>query len=403
MPTSSDHIPLLMSNVPAAIFALSAIATITMAVLFSALARSLPKTIKGTSQWEGGILLFGLSFLLFSLGDLVNIVVGLIVANTATIFGFMLVNSGLRQFFGVKTSHRRSTISVFLLIYFSTILWFAFLDKNQAVLTLIFTISSAIVILDTLIVLVRNMRQGSGVLIVIASFALPLATRLLRIVSVLKGGEVPLNMLEPTLIQLTFLAAPMLAVPIGTVGLLWLISQRLIREIKELNRHDELTGCLKKNVFKDELSREIIRTARTHRPLCVMMIDLDDFKQINDKLGHQRGDEVLSYATSLLKLAIRNTDFVGRYGGDEFCIALPETDTAAAMTVANRILKLSQNTEAKNLGISFSIGATALQSPSETPDNLLTKADQALYSAKSAGKSKVVMQLSIQSEITQLS
>jgi diguanylate cyclase (GGDEF)-like protein len=403
MPTSSEHIPLLMSSVPAAIFGLSAIATVTMAVLFSALARSLPRTIQGTHQWEGGILLFALSFFLFSLGDLVNIVIGLIVAQTATIFGFMLVNAGLRRFFGAGTAHKRSTILVFLLVYFSTILWFSVIDKNQAVLTLIFATGSAIVILDTLIVLVRNMHQGSGALIVIAAFTLPLATRILRIVNILKGGEVPLNMLEPTLTQLTFLAAPMLAVPVGTVGLLWLISQRLIREIKELNRHDELTGCLKKNVFKDELSREIIRTARTQSPMCVMMIDLDDFKQINDKLGHQRGDEVLSYAANLIKLATRNTDFVGRYGGDEFCIALPETDTTAAMTVANRILKLSQGTEAKSFGISFSIGTAALQSPSETPDSLLTRADQALYSAKSAGKSKVVIQPSVQSEITQLS
>ena len=403
MPTSSDHIPLLMSNVPAAIFALSAIATITMAVLFSALARSLPKTIKGTSQWEGGILLFALSFFLFSLGDLVNIVIGLIVANTATIFGFMLVNGGLRRFFGVKTSYRRSTILVFLLIYFSTILWFSFIDKNQAVLTLIFAIGGAIVIVDTLIVLVRNMHQGSGVLIVIAAFVLPLVTRLLRMLSVLKGGEVPLNMLDPTLTQLAFLAAPMLAVPIGTVGLLWLISQRLIQEIKELNRHDELTGCLKKNVFKEELSREIIRTARTHSPLCVMMVDLDNFKQVNDHLGHQRGDEVLRHATNLIKVAIRNTDFLGRYGGDEFCVALPETDTAAAMIVAKRILQLSQNSEEKSMGISFSVGIATLDKASETPDTLLAKADHALYRAKSAGKAQVAMNSPSQNEVTQLS
>jgi len=392
-----------MSNVPAAIFALSAIATITMAVLFSALARSLPKTIKGTSQWEGGILLFALSFFLFSLGDLVNIVIGLIVANTATIFGFMLVNGGLRRFFGVKTSYRRSTILVFLLIYFSTILWFSFIDKNQAVLTLIFAIGGAIVIVDTLIVLVRNMHQGSGVLIVIAAFVLPLVTRLLRMLSVLKGGEVPLNMLDPTLTQLAFLAAPMLAVPIGTVGLLWLISQRLIQEIKELNRHDELTGCLKKNVFKEELSREIIRTARTHSPLCVMMVDLDNFKQVNDHLGHQRGDEVLRHATNLIKVAIRNTDFLGRYGGDEFCVALPETDTAAAMIVAKRILQLSQNSEEKSMGISFSVGIATLDKASETPDTLLAKADHALYRAKSAGKAQVAMNSPSQNEVTQLS
>jgi len=383
----------MVHSVPLAVFALSGIATIIMGVLFSALSKSFPKTIKGPKQWEGGILLFAVAFLLFSASNYIGFLASIITANTAVIFGLILINAGLRHFFSGTPTYKRSTVLGFVLVYLSVLLWSALDEGSRPLIGFVFAVGSSIVILDTIVVLLRNVRYGSGVLIVLAAFSIPLVVRLTRIVIILRGGEVSLHISDPSPLHLIFLAAPMLAVPIGTIGFLWLIAQRLLREIKDLNRHDELTDCLKKNVFKDELSREINRTTRTQKPLCVMMIDLDDFKQVNDKLGHQRGDEVLRLATDLLKVAIRKTDFIGRYGGDEFCVTLPEADAAEATDIAKRILDLAQAQEAKEVGISFSIGIAALTNASETPDAVLTRADEALYRAKSAGKSQLAVNL----------
>ena len=362
-----------------------------MAVLFSALARSFPKNIEGPAQWQAGLLLFALAYLLFGTQDSIDNSVGLILANITLLVGLILINAGLRRFFDGSKTYKLSSVIGFLLLYFAALVWFTYIELNSFFTMLVFTIGTAIIIIDTLVLLLRNIRYGSGVIVIAISFALPLLTRILRTVGILVGADMPTHMLDPTPTQLIFLAVPMLAMPIGTIGFLWLISQHLIQQIKDLNRHDDLTSCLKRNVFNDELTREINRAARTKRPLCVMMIDLDNFKRVNDNHGHKRGDDVLSSAASELKLAIRKTDFIGRYGGDEFCITLPETDAAAAEDVAKRILLLSENVEAKNLGISFSIGIAELTDPSEPPEALLSRADEALYRAKSAGKSQLTI------------
>ena len=113
---------------------------------------------------------------------------------------------------------------------------------------------------------------------------------------------------------------------------------RLYEETRKLADHDQLTGFYNHRYLHERLGEEVVRAQRTKRPLAVLMLDLDDFKLVNDTFGHLFGDRVLVHVAGIIREVLRGSDVAARYGGDEFAIVLPETDAAAAIHVAERIL-----------------------------------------------------------------
>ncbi len=161
---------------------------------------------------------------------------------------------------------------------------------------------------------------------------------------------------------------------------------------KKLSYLDDLTGIHNHRYFDTFLNREIERQKRYRRPLALMMIDLDDFKHVNDTYGHLFGDETLREMARLLRRAIRNSDFVARYGGEEFVVVLPETEPPEAVTVGRRILE-SVNHEQNLPGIAgeislvtLTIGLAGCPRHAKDRESLILQADQALYRGKREGK-----------------
>jgi two-component system, cell cycle response regulator len=158
--------------------------------------------------------------------------------------------------------------------------------------------------------------------------------------------------------------------------------------------HDGLTGLLNRNSILARLSEEVARQHRESRPLSVLMIDIDRFKNVNDTYGHQAGDAVLSEAAERLCAASRCYDGVGRYGGEEFLVLLPGCDLAAALVQAER-LREAIGSEAfaipsHELNVTCSIGVACAEGVA--PGVLIRYADEALYQAKTTGRSRVVLQ-----------
>jgi len=166
--------------------------------------------------------------------------------------------------------------------------------------------------------------------------------------------------------------------------------------LRELSVTDGLTGAYNHRHFYERLKAEIERARRNKRPLSLLMVDIDDFKNYNDTHGHIEGDAVLKGVAECMMKSVRGQDFVARYGGEEFAIILPETDLDGAVSMAERIRLyiLSRNfpSEETQPGgvISVSIGAATLSpaSPPE-PEFLIKEADDALYLAKSRGRNRV--------------
>jgi diguanylate cyclase len=168
--------------------------------------------------------------------------------------------------------------------------------------------------------------------------------------------------------------------------------QRELTQISNLVREDQLTGALNRRGMDEAFERELARTVRLQAPLAIGMLDLDHFKKLNDRLGHQAGDEALRHLTRVVHDLLRPTDTLARYGGEEFLILLPNTDLDEAEHVLKRIQReltrqffLHDN---ERVLITFSAGVAALR-PDEAQADLVARADAAMYAAKALGRNRV--------------
>lgn len=169
---------------------------------------------------------------------------------------------------------------------------------------------------------------------------------------------------------------------------------RLREELRGRAETDPLTGVANRRRFYQALEIECVRFSRNHAPLAVLMIDLDYFKDVNDRYGHSAGDSVLRTVSQLLLLSLRKTDLLARYGGEEFAVMLPETREHGAAVIAERIRQTvcqqPMIAEGCEIQVSVSIGVASHNDPLEAdPQILLKKADLALYRAKALGRNRV--------------
>ena len=167
-----------------------------------------------------------------------------------------------------------------------------------------------------------------------------------------------------------------------------------LQHMSELVREDQLTGSLNRRGLDDVFEREMARADRRGTPLCAALLDLDDFKRLNDTLGHQAGDGALKHLVKVVKDTLRSMDVIARYGGEEFVILLPETTLEAATATMTRLQReLTRHFfmhENEKVLITFSAGV-ALRKENEDQASLVARADHAMYQAKRTGKNRVVV------------
>ena len=160
-----------------------------------------------------------------------------------------------------------------------------------------------------------------------------------------------------------------------------------LKREKNLAREDFLTGIFNGRAFYETSEKEIRRCHRYGHPISLVYIDCDDFKAVNDRLGHQAGDRLLATAAVTLSGAIRTTDTVARLGGDEFGVLLPETDFHSAQEMIGRIqMQLTEAIRENGWATTFSIGVASFTSPPNSVDDMIRTADGLMYSVKTNGK-----------------
>lgn len=172
--------------------------------------------------------------------------------------------------------------------------------------------------------------------------------------------------------------------------------QQLLRErLEHRANYDGLTNLLNRRAVMELLEKQFAHDQRYANSLCCVLIDFDNFKSVNDQYGHHVGDEVLKLFAATCKKSIRKSDFIGRWGGEEFVLVLPNTDVEQAVTIAERICesmtKLRVAAENVYVGFSVSMGVSFLSDDISSVEQLVSKADKALYQAKYQGKNRVVI------------
>lgn len=154
---------------------------------------------------------------------------------------------------------------------------------------------------------------------------------------------------------------------------------------------DRLTLLYNRRYFDDAISREVERARRYSQPLCLLLLDIDFFKKVNDVHGHQKGDMVLSEIASIISDNIRMNDIAARYGGEEVVVILPETSLENSLTAAEK-LRVSIEKESlvrTGLEITVSIGAAEFKAVDHAVQDLISRTDAALYNAKDNGRNRV--------------
>lgn len=167
--------------------------------------------------------------------------------------------------------------------------------------------------------------------------------------------------------------------------------QALQAQLTEQANRDPLTGLYNRRYLSDTLQREFDRCARAVQPIAVLMIDIDHFKQINDRHGHTVGDRVLQDVATLLQHDVRSSDVVCRYGGEEFLVLLPEMSGNAALARAEWYRLRASSMGALGLDVTLSIGVACNEAMEISPQRLIDQADGALYRAKLAGRNRCAL------------
>ncbi len=197
--------------------------------------------------------------------------------------------------------------------------------------------------------------------------------------------------------QISWLLAAFLAV-VALEGVLVFrpLFRSLIRHREELYnmaRTDPLSGCFNRRALMEAADNEFARARRYHSPLTVAMFDIDHFKKVNDRYGHAAGDAVIQSIVAAAGKSVRNIDILGRTGGEEFAIVLPDTDTKGAAIVAEKLRAAVEETvtmfEGQGIMVTISVGVGTVLSDDGSAAQALSRADQALYRSKQTGRNRV--------------
>lgn len=211
-------------------------------------------------------------------------------------------------------------------------------------------------------------------------------------------GELDLKMKTNKVIITVLLIITIMILLLILYFMVWKLVSRLQesqKQLKQLSVTDELTGLRNRRYIMERLEDEFQRARRTGKPMGLIMLDLDFFKQINDMHGHQFGDLVLKAVASRMRSSIREYDLLGRVGGEEFFIVSPEAEVEETLGIAERIRELVRGEAIsdgkREVNITISAGVTMLKEHDRDIDVLFSRADSALYSAKQQGRDRVVV------------
>jgi len=321
-------------------------------------------------------------------------------AKLAVMVGSALVTSGVAlQFTGIQ-SFKLSLIYKGLAISYVAVAilltyWFEFIQIDISARSIANSLMLSIGCAACASLLLRKTKPPLKAVLWFTglSFALLSVVMLIRAIVIADSLEVYSLYSNIPINPITFVISCILQVCIA-FGFLLMSNHQLIEEIEKSASMDTLTGAFNRRQLEHEIVRLQSRFERTGDKFSLMLVDVDNFKFINDNYGHPNGDEVLRRLTNIAIATIRVEDYFARYGGDEFCILLPSTSTEEALIIANRLREAYASTifefRGEAMKSSISIGITDSSKIGLESRTLIGAADHALYKAKQSGRNKVV-------------
>ncbi|RHW20744.1 GGDEF domain-containing protein [Pseudomonas jilinensis] len=382
---------IMQAHIPT-MFMMVIIVSLTMTICTALVWR--PERKEGLGYWTLALALHSSVYTLYSLRGELSDFLTIIVANTLLAGVFVLFAEGLMQF-QQRRLNRWLTYWPLLVV---PLVLYALLDQLAARVV----VMAAIVLYQAILVLVivfsrHRQTDGRGQYFLITAFGMIIATMAYRGVGTALGMDQMLLITSSNPIQMaTFLTATVSMILVG-MGLILMVKERADAQMLKLAMHDELTGLPNRRYILEVLERLLAASNRQQQPLSLMMLDTDHFKLINDRHGHQVGDQSLKLLADTLRSRLRAQDHAGRLGGEEFLVVLPNTQASGARELAEQLRQsIEQSTfltrDSRPLTLTISIGLCCLEPGGELDSQqAISRADQALYLAKQNGRNRVEM------------
>ena len=306
-----------------------------------------------------------------------------ILSNTLLLTGSGLFYIALSQFTGFAYS--KSLVIGIIAVALSFLVYFTYWDDDLRMRMITFSLGSMAMVFILIVQLWRtqktSLRFSANLMLV--SFIVHGIFLMVRIISLVL--DPPQDTLSITPVQsATYLLSFAISF-FWSSGFILMVSQRLRNDLMEVATIDVLTRLPNRRATQDFLEKELSRAQRSESEFSVLLIDIDNFKQVNDRWGHSVGDHALVKTASIFQSMIRKQDWVGRWGGEEFLMIVPGSPHCDAEPLAERIRSEIANSEYSNSGASFGITISigvACADRTSTADEILKKADDALYRAK---------------------
>jgi diguanylate cyclase (GGDEF)-like protein len=370
---------------PRTVVQLTGIMGALMSLVLFFMRRNFPLSIKGLSEWAASPFILFVSAVLGSLRGSVHEFVSIAIPNVLLFVGVYAAYQGSQRFFGVATAIRR-WIAVLALITLVT-LWFTLVDPSYRARLMLLSLPLGLVFALHAHLVFRQATRSFSSWLALVVLLCAVAIQILRFVSIWANPHVT-SVFDPDSSQALFLAAYTFVILLFSISVVLMATDRLRAEFEHLAAHDSLTDAYTRRHMNEACEQELERCRRNGQVMSLLMMDLDNFKAINDTYGHQTGDRMLIEFAVKIKALLRRQDQLGRFGGEEFVLLLPETPLEVALVVAERIRAMTDQSETKP-HCTVSIGVTTNRHDNDTLDTLLSRADAAMYRAKDKGRNRI--------------
>jgi diguanylate cyclase (GGDEF)-like protein len=367
------------------IVVITAILGPVMALVLLSLRRNYPGSVKGLGWWATGtFLLFGGILLIAARGriaDFLSIPIGALLLMA----GHAAWVAGTEKFMGLPLSVK--TLGAIVLSAFALFLGFYVIHDDYLMRVAVVGLAmSTLTVLHCQRILASGKPRFAGRMLLVCLGANGVAW-LLRVGGAFAGTIGP-DVLATTTLNVFLSSAQSILAMLTLFGFVLIASERVRDVFERLATRDSLTGAWLRRAWDVQAQGELDRSRRHNRPLSLVAMDLDRFKNINDTLGHAAGDQALIDFVNRVNALLRKQDSLGRVGGEEFVLLLPETGADEAQIVAERI-RASIERESKSPAYTVSIGVAEMQPQESTVAAIMSRADAAMYRAKSWGRNRV--------------
>jgi diguanylate cyclase (GGDEF)-like protein len=372
---------------PIALFGILIVSCLMSVAILGSLHRA---AVPGVDRWCG-------SYALFAAASSMVLIFGerpapwaIVVTSLIALLAVLLLVQGTRQFLGIPVTQHKE-LAVFGVGY-AALVYFTCISPNVEVRVILLSALFAYGRIAVGNLALRHMPREGGryaFLFVAAAAWLGALIHIARGIAVVFSAAPPATLLQPSPWNVLLVGLAIVSLPCMSIGMVMLAHDQIVSRMDKLAAIDELTGALMRRAFMAKANTLLGHALLTGKPLSIAILDIDNFKAINDRFGHAVGDRTLTHVASVVIGQLRSCDLFGRLGGEEFAIAFVDANETEAAELMNAVRLAVERSPVDGVYCTFSAGVDRIAS-SDTLERAMARADAALYTAKAMGRNRVV-------------